>query len=839
MLLLLAACSTPAPPTTLPVALPTAENAEAITVSSFLVPVLGPDGDRDALLDDVCANGEESRYQRPFTVEIAPDGLAVTGERVLPLVDGRRTDRESLLVPALRDALQQRRETIEAVEAACPGELSTFRDRVLLVVDRSVPYDTVSAALYTAGQAALSELWFAVDDASPPGSRRLPDGSASVVAVRTEGDGPRMAVAGRRASLKGLGVDVGVDVDDWSPMKTVLASSPEAVTDGSVTLQAGPAVAFDRVVQALDVVEPFFAGLPRVTLGEDEAATPPRTSSASPRGIALPADGVVAAFTARVPKLGVEPSDASSDDPAGRWPVVSAPDAIEVGQPFPFVVQLVLERRQNLVGIGLGGDIEALGLGDVGLREGARTGEGALAIPIPEAGTEVDVVLSAPGFDASTLEQTITLPRSGDSTAARFVLTLREAPPDGAASVEAWLFYGGGASGFARIGRRLQVAGMPLVATGSTAVVPVPSPGEAQSADLVIVLLTDRRFGEDVAQVIVKTRGTDHVTSDLVDLPPGRGAWVRGRIEAAGLARGLKRVEPPADARAASLAGFGVEVWDKLVPAPVRDAICAARSSLDDFASIQIHTNETAIPWELARVRCGGEDPGEHLGIAYRLARWHVARGFDATLPSPPTELTVDELVAIAPSYAGATALPGQAAELRALSRWPSFRRVGGRFEDVAEVLREGPRGIVHFAGHGKVGTEQTPRYAIELEDGPLGLSAWRGLNPSHRAHPLVFFNACDVGRSDAVAGFVDGWAPAVLETGASGYLGGLWPLDDQGAAAFATRFYEELDRRLVETGRAPVTDVLRTVRREVHTREEPTFLAYAFYGDANLEIRR
>jgi CHAT domain-containing protein len=84
----------------------------------------------------------------------------------------------------------------------------------------------------------------------------------------------------------------------------------------------------------------------------------------------------------------------------------------------------------------------------------------------------------------------------------------------------------------------------------------------------------------------------------------------------------------------------------------------------------------------------------------------------------------------------------------------------------------------------------------------------------------------------------VDGWAPAAVEAGASGYIGALWPLNDEGAARFGVEFYRTLMSQL-EDGPIFVADVLRLTRRKFFENNDPTFLGYVFYGDPNLRLVR
>jgi len=100
---------------------------------------------------------------------------------------------------------------------------------------------------------------------------------------------------------------------------------------------------------------------------------------------------------------------------------------------------------------------------------------------------------------------------------------------------------------------------------------------------------------------------------------------------------------------------------------------------------------------------------------------------------------------------------------------------------------------------------------------------------------PLFFFNACEVGQSERVAGFVDGWAAKVLEAGASGYIGALWSIGDKSASEFSTKFYIALEIELNTKGEVSVPDIMRRVRQDFLKNNDPSFMSYVFYGDPNL----
>jgi hypothetical protein len=283
--------------------------------------------------------------------------------------------------------------------------------------------------------------------------------------------------------------------------------------------------------------------------------------------------------------------------------------------------------------------------------------------------------------------------------------------------------------------------------------------------------------------------------------------------------------------------GFGGWLYEKLATENLKGAL----RDLPELKTIKIYTNNPVLPWELM---CPPRKEGgacRFLGTEYAVGRLPLADGDTPSRADPPQTLLVDNLTVIAPSYEGAQALPSQAEELRGLETFPGYRLCPGRLSDVSELFAGRPRGIIHFAGHGSVkpGDENIPEYTINLEDGPVDLMALRDMARGLGAnHPLFFFNACSVGQAQQVANTLDGLAPAMLEAGAGGYVGALWPLNDRSAARFGVDFYKALALRLQE-GRASVAEVLRDVRRKFLENNDPTFLAYVFYGDPNLTAYR
>lgn len=288
--------------------------------------------------------------------------------------------------------------------------------------------------------------------------------------------------------------------------------------------------------------------------------------------------------------------------------------------------------------------------------------------------------------------------------------------------------------------------------------------------------------------------------------------------------------------------GFGRDLYRRYAPTAFKQAFWKLVDKLGaDFDSIQILSDNPLLPWEMMRpMRDDGSDERGFMGLEFKIGRWHINPGsFHRERPSQA--MAFRKLVVIAPRYQNDENLPQQDMELLALQKIRGYESIGGNLKGLRGLFQKIPQGIIHFAGHGlvKPSASGVRDYVICLEDTDLDVMAWKGMiQAQNDAHPFFFFNACDVGQSRLMANFVDGWAPAVLESGASGYIGALWPLGDRGAANFAVRFYQALDRQL-QKGAANVAELLRKTRRRFLQNGDPTFLAYVFYGDPHLRLKR
>lgn len=548
---------------------------------------------------------------------------------------------------------------------------------------------------------------------------------------------------------------------------------------------------------------------------------------------------------------------ASAQNVVARFPFLEAPDEVAPGREFALQVSLTMADYKPT---------------NVEILQGEVTTSGALAMslpaPVENKGWEMEVVLSAPGFTIRDGKNTakIQLPVRGDSTPAMFKLTARKtAAPREERRAFASIWHDG--TFLAKVAARIEVVAelpVPIEAQAresSRAVTEMfaeeeqrtveverrqsaPLPDALLASDLTVLI-----SGEDM--VIASPHLVPTLQSYKLKRPEGLpeflaswyGRFARS-VPRGGIALGAKKKEATGkEATIAKLEGFGLEAWRRFAPPQFRDAFWSLEDKLGkEFRTLQIVTDDPSLPWELMRPSREKGAPLEFLGVKLQIARWHASEGGAFQLARPPQVAELRTVTVIAPDYGGtASALPAQADEVIALKTIRGYREGEGNFSGVKGVFDDQPSGIVHFAGHGVVHKDGNgvPEYAVVLEDGELNLMMWRGLmNGTLRQHPFFFFNACDLGQAEKVAGFVDGWAPAVLDAGAGGYIGGLWPLGDRAAADAAGQFYKSLGARLAAGETASVASILQETRRRFYETGDPTYLAYVYYGDPHFRFR-
>jgi len=92
-------------------------------------------------------------------------------------------------------------------------------------------------------------------------------------------------------------------------------------------------------------------------------------------------------------------------------------------------------------------------------------------------------------------------------------------------------------------------------------------------------------------------------------------------------------------------------------------------------------------------------------------------------------------------------------------------------------------------------------------------------------ARPLVFLNACQIGRGALSLTDIGGWAAQFLRAGAAAFIGAYWSVYDQAAHDFAQAFYGRLLAGL------PIGQAAQEARTAIKPLGDPTWLAYTVFA--------
>ena len=279
------------------------------------------------------------------------------------------------------------------------------------------------------------------------------------------------------------------------------------------------------------------------------------------------------------------------------------------------------------------------------------------------------------------------------------------------------------------------------------------------------------------------------------------------------------------------MARYGGALAKLLLADTVRDGLAAMlRRPL-----VVVHDREASrVPWETLQV--GGAHPALERGLSRRyaseglsVARWSEDRPADG----PPRVLMV-----VNPTLD----LPGAAREGAALRE--ALLRAGAQVDTLegtaavrARVLREmgsGTYDVLHFAGHGFFDTSDPGASGLVCANGAV----LRGSDLAGIASlpTLVFFNACEAarvrrpGRSARARLFglrrSSSLAEAILDGGVANFVGTHWPVGDDAALAFSSRFYEGL------LGGARLGETMLAARRVVAAAGSIDWADYVHYGN-------
>jgi hypothetical protein len=348
------------------------------------------------------------------------------------------------------------------------------------------------------------------------------------------------------------------------------------------------------------------------------------------------------------------------------------------------------------------------------------------------------------------------------------------------------------------------------------------------------LLIIEQRNGNEITLFFQFTSPTlgifDKYTSQPFRSEPGR--YVKDlyqRIEERWVAS-----NEDVDDFTVELKSLGADLFVELFPERLQSKLWELR---DKLRKIMIVSTEPFIPWELVHLK----EPGQPLGSQLRflaqmgVVRWLHQAGW------PPTNLRVrpGRVRHVIPDYPDPRyVLHEAAAEREFMETELLSAAISPRPAALRAVLQD-PQvfDLLHFACHGSAEVDNIADAKIMLEGRVEGSSYvpeyLNALTVEYTANlrnpdgnrPLVFVNACQVGRAGYKLTGLGGFAQAFLGAGAGIFAGTLWSVGDEPASTFAKTFYQRMK------GGAELSDAVVQAREEARTAGDSSWLCYAVYG--------
>ena len=277
---------------------------------------------------------------------------------------------------------------------------------------------------------------------------------------------------------------------------------------------------------------------------------------------------------------------------------------------------------------------------------------------------------------------------------------------------------------------------------------------------------------------------------------------------------------------------------------------CVREEDPNRIPNILIATSESYVPWELALLD-SPLDPlrPPYLGSQVYVSRWILGtRGIQ--LP-PPSVVSIRHMAVVVGNYvptSGYRELEHAIEEGEHLEAKYGAKMLNANPYDVATLLKAqvplngSVAGVeaVHFACHGEVGPGTSVDAAIILEEGQrLRPEVFETCPLSDKYKPFLFLNACEVGTATQMLGEFAGFSGSALVGGCRGFVGPLWPVNDEMAHQLAVDFYEST---FGKTSSEPISvaQALYELRGRFNkNRKAATWLSYVFYGHPGLVLKR
>lgn len=503
----------------------------------------------------------------------------------------------------------------------------------------------------------------------------------------------------------------------------------------------------------------------------------------------------------RMPKHAEDAHKAESPNKIVRYPELDCPANTILHQRVSIFVWLLIEPPSP--------DADAIIIEDAGL---------------PEELPEVEVVISARGFDVEgSNTRTLKVNRDDDSDE-RFVLIPSET---GEKQIRADFYQHGRRIGTLR--RNVLVAEVPVE-------VEVRQPDESIPLDLKVAPMVpppdleiyvelDRQDGRTLYFRLHSTKesvGYNHAKFGQVTLQGTPLEKMQSLYKELSLMAG----QSAADAER-RMNAIGNNLWDELIPDELKREYWFFRSRVE---SLLITSDEPWVPWEAIKpYRYDENDEREDdpfWCLQFRISRWLSGRGAVEDMP-------VGMARPIAPTQVNLAAVTEEVAFIEQLGQLdPNVKGeppIGERAL-VLDFMEKEAFSILHFASHAGFDATMPDNSTIMLSDGPLRPSDIQTRFGGRRPRPLIFINACEGAQMEFGFTGLGGWAERLVNGSHVGaFIGAMWEVNDTLALKFARRFYTALLR-----DKQPIAQAFRMARESIKD-DDPsnsTWLAYVLYAD-------
>jgi hypothetical protein len=495
-----------------------------------------------------------------------------------------------------------------------------------------------------------------------------------------------------------------------------------------------------------------------------------------------------------------------------RYPNLDCPDKAIINQKFSLTVELLRENINEST-------LQAfLLIGDTGTSE------------LPE----VEVVLSARGFDLESSNVQVMKVERDDDSSVRFNLIPRQLGEQ-RIKVDFW-----------QKGSRLGTAHRNVLIAQKLVDVTVPQLDESlllelktartvppQDLDLLIDVYSDGKtllFRLHSSKVDVDYNHTKagHVT--LEDSPLKKMQVIYEEMSS--MAKRVPITQQEREQTERRLTAIGNSLWDELISDPLKDEYWEFKTRVK---SLLITSEEPWIPWEMIkpyRNNENGDVEQEPFWCQqFALSRW-------LSMGGTADEMIIGRVRPIAPT---STNLPWVKEELLFIEQLSTLcsgitpLTVFGTRLQVLDCFTNEEFSLLHFACHGTFDATSPNNSAIKLSDGELRPSDIQVQFKGRRPRPMIFINACHGAREEFSFTGLGGWATKLVKARVGAFIGAMWEVSDELALQFAKTFYTKLLKE-----NESIAESFRLAREDIRKAApyNSTWLAYSLYADAEGRVK-